>query len=428
MERSVKSPARLREEITPPADKSISHRSLLLNSIAAGQAHISNFLAAEDCLSTLSCLSALGVPIRREGTEVEITGRGNHGFTVPPHVLDAGNSGTTLRLMTGLLAAQPLKVTITGDVSLRARPMGRVIEPLKLMGAHIRGQVNDTRAPLTITGAALKGITYRLPVASAQVKSAILLAGLFASSETIIEQPALSRDHTERMLRAMGADLTVEGLKITLKPLKVPLNPLSITVPGDISSAAFWLVAGAIHPDAVVRLLGVGLNPTRDGIIEVLQSMGAGIIIENQRFGGDEPVADIVIRSGALRGVEIGGAMIPRIIDEIPVIAVAAAVAEGVTVIRDAAELRVKESDRIETTVEGLSKMGARIEERPDGMVIHGGRSLQGAECESHGDHRVAMALAVAGLIAEGETVIADAEAVDISYPDFWHHLEGLVG
>ncbi len=424
MEKTIRKPGTLKGEITPPADKSISHRSLILNSLAEGTAHISNFLPAEDCLSTLSCLQSLGVKIERNGGEVSIIGAGKKGFKAPAKTLDAGNSGTTMRLMTGILSACRFTSTITGDESLRSRPMGRVIEPLSLMGASISAQGN--KAPLTITGEDLHGINYRLPVASAQVKSAILLAALSAKGKTVIEEPIASRDHTERMLRAMGANLKSEGLIITLTPSSANLRPLNLRVPGDISSAAFWMVAGAIHPDARIRISNVGINPTRNGIIEVLQSMGAGIIIENHRAEGEEPVAELTIESSSLKGIEIGEDIIPRIIDEIPVIAVAASVARGKTTIRGASELRVKESDRISTTVAELSKLGARIEELPDGMIIHGVAKLVGSRCESHGDHRLAMSLAVAGLIARGETIISSAEAVNISYPGFWDDLEKI--
>ncbi|MFA4835923.1 MAG: 3-phosphoshikimate 1-carboxyvinyltransferase [Dehalococcoidia bacterium] len=428
MEQRVQHPRALKGEITTPADKSISHRSLMLNSIAAGEAHISNFLAAADCLSTLSCLEALGVKIQREGSNVVIFGVGERGFTKPKGILDAGNSGTTMRLLSGLLAAQPFTSAITGDASLRSRPMGRVIKPLSLMGAEITGQEGNTKAPLTIRGGKLHGIHYKLPVASAQVKSAILLAALFAEGETIIEEPAPSRDHTERMFRAMGINVRSEGPVVTVSPLLAPPSPVDIRVPGDISSAAFWLVAGAIHPNAQLRIKGTGTNPTRNGIIEVLQSMGANLRIEKEHLEGDEPVADILISSSSLKGIVIEGDMIPRLIDEIPVIAVAAAVADGTTIIRDASELRVKESDRIKTTVDELSRLGARIEELKDGMIIHGVSRLRGNLCSSHDDHRLAMALGIAGLIAEGETIISDAEAVNISYPRFWEDLSRVNG
>lgn len=426
MEQQIRSPQSLKGEIAPPPDKSVSHRSLIINSLAEGVARVSNFLTSADCLATLSCLKSLGVSIERNGSEVIITGRGIRGFQQPDGLLDARNSGTTMRLMTGLLASQPFTCTITGDESLRSRPMGRVIEPLNLMGAKIESCGN--RAPLTITGGSLHGIHYKLTVASAQVKSAILLAALTAEGQTVIEQPAPSRDHTERMLQAMGASVRIDDLNITLIGGGSPLKPLDMKIPGDISSAAFWMVAGVVHPHARIRLTNVGINPTRTGILEVLQSMNASIIIESQRLEGNEPVADLLIQSSKLRGIEIGGEVIPRLIDEIPAIAVAASQAEGTTVIRDAAELRVKESDRIHTTATELSRMGARIDEREDGMIIQGGTKLHGNRCNSHGDHRLAMTLAVAGLIAEGETVVDNSEAVEISYPEFWSEIKAFSG
>lgn len=428
MEQHIRKPRALEGAITPPPDKSISHRSLILNSLAEGQARVTNFLTAADCLSTLSCLRALGVEIERQGSTVTVHSRGAKGFREPKEILDAGNSGTTIRLLSGLLASQPFRCIITGDASLRSRPMGRVIEPLSLMGAIIRGHEGSQRAPLTIEGGKLHGIRYRMPVASAQVKSAILLAGLFADGETVIEEPAPSRDHTERMLRAMGAAVKTEGHVITLVPTHTPLRPLTLQVPGDVSSAAFWMVAGAVHPNARIKIRGVNMNPTRSGVIDILQSMGARLIIDSQHMEGDEPTADIEVQSSRLRAVSFGGEMIPRLIDEIPVLAVAASVAEGTTVIRDAGELRVKESDRIATTARELSRLGARIEELSDGMIIKGVPSLKGNRCDSHEDHRLAMALAVAGLIAEGETIISRAEAVDISYPEFWKDLGRLCG
>lgn len=426
MEQKVRQSRILRGEVTPPGDKSISHRALILNSIASGKAQISNFLPSADCFSTLSCLRALGTNIEHEADKIIVSGVGEKGFTEPEEILDAGNSGTTMRLLAGLMAPQPFESVITGDASLRSRPMGRIIEPLNLMGADVRGRDNNTKAPLTIKGGNLKGIRYRLPVASAQVKSAILLAALFAKGDTAIEQPGPSRDHTERMLQAMGANLNLEDSAITLSPLNTCLMPLDMRVAGDISSAAFWLVAGAAHPDARIKIFGVGINPTRSGIIEVLQSMGARLKIDNERFEGTEPVADISVESSSLKGTIIEGDIIPRMIDEIPAVAIAAAIADGTTVIRDAAELRIKESDRISTTAMELSRLGADIEELPDGIVVHGVSELRGARCDSHGDHRLAMMLGIAGLIAEKETVISSAEAVNISYPEFWKDLERM--
>jgi 3-phosphoshikimate 1-carboxyvinyltransferase len=421
----ISSPVSLSGEISLPGDKSISHRAVILNSLASGEVVLANFSPGADCLSTVNCLRGLGVKITQQSSTLEIKGVGKDGLSEPDEVLDAGNSATTMRLLTGLLAAQPFFSILTGDSSLRSRPMDRVIQPLRLMGANIWGRGGDKFAPLAIWGTKLRGITYSLPVASAQIKSAILLAGLFAQSETTVIEPDLSRDHTERLLQAMGAKLTQDSHTITVSPLTSPLKPINLDIPGDISSAAYWLVAGAIHPQAKIKLCGVGINPSRAGIIDVLLAMGAKLRIENQHWEGNEPVADLWIESSELRGIEIGGELIPRLIDEIPVIAVAASVARGTTVIRGAGELRVKETDRIRTVTVELTKLGAKILESPDGMEIYGGK-LTGAECSSYSDHRLAMALAVAGLVAEGKATIQGAEAVKYSYPSFWHDLEKL--
>lgn len=415
-------------EIYTPGDKSISHRAILFNSIARGEATVSNFSPAGDCLSTVACLQAVGAKIGRgrAAGEYFIEGVGEKGLREAEDVLDAGNSGTTIRIMAGLLAAHPLLSVITGDQSLRSRPMYRVIQPLRQMGAQIWGRCDDSQAPLVIKGGQLHGIRYHLPVASAQLKSAILMAALFAQGDTVLEEPMPSRDHTERLLKAMGAEINIAGTTITLSPSS--LDAVTVNVPGDISSAAFWLVAGAIHPQACIRLVNTGINPTRSGIIDVLHSMGADISVNNERVVNGEPVADLDVHSSDLAGIEIGGELIPRLIDEIPLIALAATIAHGRTVIRDAQELRVKESDRISSTVQELSRMGATIDELPDGMVIHGGSKLRGADCDSHHDHRLAMMLGVAALIAEGETVIDNAEAVDVSYPTFWSDLDRLSG
>lgn len=339
-------------------------------------------------------------------------------------VLDAANSGTTMRLMAGLLASQPFLSVLTGDPSLRSRPMGRVIQPLKLMGAKVMGRSNDTLAPLVIRGGHLKGIDYTLPVASAQVKSCLVLAGLRAGGKTSLRQPAPSRDHAERMLRNMGAEVEVKGLTLVIRPSR--LTAIDVKVPGDISAAAFWLVAAACHPNAEIRLLSVGVNPTRTGILETLQAMGARIRREGERIEGGEPIADLVVESSSLEGIEVGGDLIPRVLDELSVLAVAACFAKGTTIIKDARELRVKESDRVWTTVRELSRLGACIEERPDGMVIHGTGRLRGGRCQSHGDHRLAMALGVAALLSDGETLVNGAHAVRVSYPQFWQHVELL--
>ena len=346
----------------------------------------------------------------------------------PSDMLDAGNSGTSMRLLSGLLASQDFLSVLTGDGSLRSRPMGRIVQPLQQMGASIMGRGGDTLAPLAIRGGSLHSIEYEMPVASAQVKSCLMLAGLAASGPTVLHQPALSRDHTERMMTAMGARIETDELALTLHPAE--LQAVDVAVPGDISSAAFWMVAGLIHPNARVTITGVGLNPSRAGIIDALQMMGAGdsLLLENERVEGGEPVADVVASSASLKGIDLGGEIIPIMIDELPVLAVAACFAEGETVIRDATELRVKESDRIATTVSELTRLGGQLEPRDDGMVIHGVGRLSGSEVESHGDHRLAMSMAVAGLAASGETVIHGAEDASVSYPTFWEHLASLTG
>lgn len=418
-------PARLRGTITPPGDKSISHRAAIFNALADGQAVIENFLPGEDCLSTLRCLRSLGVsadvlPSESDSATLVVRGVGRNGLQESNDVLDCGNSGTTIRLLSGLLAAQPFFSVLTGDASIRRRPMGRIVQPLQQMGAQVWGRGGGLNAPLALRGGGLRGIRYEMPVASAQVKSALILAALFAEGETYLKEPAPSRDHTERMLRAMGADIDTADGWLRVAPLTEALRPLDMSIPADISAAAFWMVAACLHPDAEVRLLNVGVNPSRSGVIDVLQAMGADLRLEEERQRGGEPVADIVVRSSRLRGTVIEGEIIPRLIDEVPVLALAAALADGRTVIRDASELRVKESDRIATVASELTRLGARIEEQPDGMIIQGVGSLKGSECSSYGDHRLAMTLGVAAMVAQGATVIADAEAVAVSYPRFW--------
>ncbi|NLY38452.1 MAG: 3-phosphoshikimate 1-carboxyvinyltransferase [Firmicutes bacterium] len=416
-------PARLQGELVMPGDKSISHRAALIGSLARGDTEVQGFLAAQDCLSTLSCLRALGVSAVLRGDRLLIRGGGGV-FTAPRKPLDAGNSGTTARLLLGVLAAQQFETTLTGDPSLRKRPMDRVVEPLKRMGAQVEG--DGTRLPLRIRGGNLKPLTYTLPVASAQVKSALLLAGLQASGLTVIEEPFPSRNHTELMFEQFGVTVAVAGNRISIEGKQIPVAS-QVRVPGDISAAAFFLVAGAIVPRAVIKIKDVGINPTRRGIVDLLMEMGADIQIQNRRFWGKEEVADLLVRGGApLRAITVGGDAIPRVIDEIPILAVAAAHARGVTVIRDAAELRVKESDRIAALARELAKLGAEIEERPDGLVIEGGRPLTGAVVESGGDHRMAMALAVAGLAASGKTTVRGAEAIKISFPAFLSILRSL--
>ena len=427
--KKISPPKQLAGVVAIPGDKSISHRALILNSLAFGKSLIVNLSPGKDCLSTINCLRALGVKLEKQGGEapdILINGIGNTGLTEAKDVLDAGNSGTTMRLLSGVLSWQPFPSVLTGDISLRSRPMRRLIEPLRLMGAEIYGRADDSLAPLVIRGKKLHGVSYTLPVPSAQIKSAILLAGLCAHGDTIVEQPQLSRDHTERLLKLMGARIESDNTHISLTPLNTPLTAVDIHVPGDISSAAYWLVAGAIHPNANIKIVNCGINPTRTGIIDALIAMGARLKIENRRLEGNEPVADLYIESSRLKAIEIGGDIIPRLIDEIPLLAVAACVAEGKTVIRDANELRVKESDRIASTSQELSRLGAKIEELPDGMVIHGGQALFGEEVRSHGDHRLAMSLAIAGLVARGNTSIQNTRVAEISNPNFWEELNKL--
>lgn len=426
-------PRRLRGTATVPGDKSISHRAIILNSLATGQAVIDNFLTGADCLSTVACMQALGVPIERTGAVVTITGVGLAGLREPLNVLDCGNSGTTIRLLVGVLAGQPLFAVLSGDSSLNRRPQRRVVEPLRQLGAHVDGRDNGQFAPLAVHGARLQGGTYALPVASAQVKSALLLAALSGTGPLRLTGLLDSRDHTERMLRAMGVAISVDPTTILLEPPALAADPtvphpLSLRVPGDPSSAAFWWVAAAIHPKAQITTPDVCLNPTRTGALDVLRAMGANISITDEREEGSEPVGTVTVRSSQLRGTTIGGALIPRLIDELPVLAVAAACAEGETTVCDAHELRVKETDRIHTVVTGLHALGVQAEATADGFVVAGGAGgiLRGALLSSHGDHRLAMAWAVAALVARPETTIADADAVQISYPSFWETLATL--
>ena len=425
--RIITRPGKLGGELAVPGDKSISHRSLILNAMAHGTARISGLSNGEDVMSTMTCLRGMGVEITEGDASGEYTVRGK-GPTLeePSDILDAGNSGTSMRLLSGLLAAQPFMSVLTGDASLRSRPMRRIVDPLQRMGAQVLGRQSGSLAPLVISGGSLQGIEYDLPVASAQVKSCILLAGLAADGETLIHQPALSRDHTERMVAAMGATVEEDGLDLSLRP--GTLQAVDIAVPGDISSAAFWIVLGLCHRNSRVLVRGVGLNPSRTGIIDALEAMGASDSLQllDERSEGGEPVADVLVTAGELHGTEIGGDMIPRILDEVPILAVAACFASGETVIRDAGELRVKESDRIATTVAELSRLGADIEAREDGMVIRGTGRLLGAACQSHGDHRLAMAMAVCGLLAEGETEVHGAADASVSYPGFWDDLDLL--
>lgn len=415
----------LHGEITVPGDKSISHRAVMLGALANGTTHITGFLMGEDCLSTIDCFRKMGVSIDVSDKEVVVEGVGLHGLTAPECELYTGNSGTTTRLLSGILAGQSFTSTMNGDATIQRRPMGRVMKPLREMGASIEGK-DDNFCPLTMHPSELHGIEYRLPVASAQLKSAILLAGLYAEGQTTVIEPAPSRDHTERMFRALGVEIETNGNVITLNPPE-DLHAVDIAVPSDISSAAYFLVAGAIVPGSELTIKNVGVNPTRTGIIDVLRDMGADITESNFRDDA-EPVCDLTVRYSRLHGTEIGGAIIPRLIDELPVIAVAAAFAEGETVIRDAQELKVKESNRIASMVAELSKAGVDVEETDDGMIVRGGEKPHGASFETCKDHRIAMSLAILGLAAEGASRIDEPEVVAISYPDFFGTIEKLGG
>jgi 3-phosphoshikimate 1-carboxyvinyltransferase len=421
---------RLAGRIAVPGDKSVSHRAALLGGVATGITEVHGFLEGADCLATLAAVSALGVEVTRKAPgDYLIRGAGLDGLAEPDGVIDCGNSGTSARLLLGLLAGQPFTTTLTGDESLRQRPMERVVEPLTRMGARVIGRQGGRRLPLAITGRrGLEPIRHASPVASAQVKSAVLLAGLSASGPVSVVEPAPSRDHTERMLAAFGAQVTVEGTTVTVRP-GAPLTGRPVRVPGDISSAAFFLVAGALARDGEVTIEGVGTNPTRTGVLDVLAAMGAEVRADATPAEG-EPLADLTVRPGRLRGTTIAGPLVPRTIDELPVLAVAAAVADGVTELRDAAELRVKESDRLRAVAVELTKMGAAIEERPDGLRVvgSGGRPLRGARVASWGDHRLAMALIVAGLIADGPTVVEGIDCIGTSYPDFVPTCQRLAG
>jgi 3-phosphoshikimate 1-carboxyvinyltransferase len=414
-------------ELEVSGDKSITHRALLLGAIGEGTTIIHNGSKGQDCLSTACCLKQLGVDIKTESSgSIVIHGKGAHGFDESEEVLDCGNSGTTMRLLAGLLSGQDLFSVLTGDASLRQRPMSRVIEPLRLMGAEIQARANGRFSPLAITGAALHGIDYELPVASAQVKSAVLLAGLRARAGTTVTDAFATRDHTERMLKYFGADLTVTEHKVRITPGN--LKGQELAVPGDISSAAFFMSLALISKTSEIHLRNIGVNPTRTGIIEALRSMGAEIGISNERMVANEPVADISARSSPLKGTEINGRLIPRLIDELPVIAVVATQADGTTIVQNARELRVKETDRIKAIVGELKKMGAHIQELEDGYVVEGRTKLKAAVCESFNDHRIAMALTVAGLIAEGTTIVKNADCIGISFPEFVSLFQGVAG
>lgn len=422
----------LKGTVTVPGDKSISHRAVMFGALAQGTTEVTHFLQGADCLSTIRCFRQMGIDIiNHEATScVTIHGKGLHGLSRPADVLNVGNSGTTTRLITGILCGQDFDCMIDGDDSICSRPMGRILTPLSMMGADIISRKDNGCAPLAINQAMgrtnrLKGIHYPSPVASAQVKSCILLAGMYADGETSVTEPALSRNHTELMLSEFGAVITSRDNTATIQP-EPKLTGREISVPGDISSAAFFIAAGLIVPNSEILLKSVGINPTRDGILRVCRQMGADIRLENIRDNGGEPTADIIVKHSELTGTEIGGEIIPTLIDEIPAIAVLACTAKGRTVIKDAGELKVKESNRINVMVENLSRMGADVVATDDGMIIHGGKPLHGAIIDSRLDHRIAMSFAVASLIAEGETTILDAQCVDISYPDFYSELRSL--
>jgi 3-phosphoshikimate 1-carboxyvinyltransferase len=418
----VKPSLGLRGEIVLPGDKSLSHRSVIFSAIAEGDTVINGFLIGEDTVNTARALQAMGIAFEGMGSKsIIVHGKGLDGLLEPSGALDLGNSGTGMRLLAGLLSGQSFFSVLTGDQYLRKRPMARIVEPLRRMGAVIDGRSNGNLAPLAIRGGGRKtqSIDFISPVASAQVKSAVLLAGLYADGETSIDEPSKSRDHTERMLRFFGVGLKEKGTLVKLHGRQALRPQGPIDIPSDISSAAFFLVAACIVPGSDLTIKNVGVNPTRTGIIEILSAMGGDISFENPRDQAGEPVADLRVRYRKLRAVEIGGTLIPRAIDEIPVLSVAASYAEGTSIIRDASELRVKESDRIATTVAELKKMGAYVTERPDGMEITGKETLDGAICESHGDHRIAMSLAVAGLAARGETVVRDTDWIETSFPGF---------
>ena len=426
MESTVRKIQPLRAEIRVPGDKSISHRAAMLAALSGGPCRISNYLSGEDCLGTLAVLRQLGVRVVSAGIDTFVVEGVSGHFRAPADDLDCGNSGTTMRLMSGLLAAQPFRCRMTGDASLSRRPMGRIMEPLGRMGARLIAEGEGGRPPLVIEGAGISGIEYALPVASAQVKSAVLLAGLLASGTTTVIEPVRTRDHTERMLDYFGVPVQREGDRISVTAGHLPAAR-DFVVPGDISSAAFWLVAAAAQRGSRLVINDVGLNPTRTGILDVLRRMGAGLTVTPPGSAGGEPRGSIEVAGAGMHGTVIEGAEIPNVIDELPVLAVAGALAEGTTTIRDAAELRVKESDRLAVVAHHLQEMGADVTEHPDGMEIRGGRPLRGARLQSCGDHRIAMAFSIAGLFASGETVIEDTGCVETSYPGFAACMEELM-
>jgi 3-phosphoshikimate 1-carboxyvinyltransferase len=421
----------LKGEITPPPDKSISHRAIMFASIADGKSIVKNFLRAEDPISTMNAFRMMGIEIEEKaGNELVIHGKGLYGLREPFDVIDCGNSGTTVRLISGILSGNPFFSVLTGDDSLKQRPMARVINPLKEMGADISARNGDKYLPMAIKGKVLKAINYNMPVASAQVKSCLILAGLYADGTTIITEPQKSRDHTERMLRAMGAEIEVEGLTIKVKgegSRVKGLQPIDITIPSDFSSAAFFIAGALIVPNSEILIRNVCVNPTRTGLLEVIKNMGGAVRIENTRDVSGEPVADIYCKSaGSLKAVKISGDIMPSLIDEFPILCVLATQADGITEIRGAEELRVKESDRIKAMATELKKLGVELEEYPDGISIKGKTSLKGATVESYHDHRIAMSLAIAALVAEGTMTINNPSCVDISFPGFFEELKRI--
>ncbi|MBR1692912.1 MAG: 3-phosphoshikimate 1-carboxyvinyltransferase [Lachnospiraceae bacterium] len=417
---------RLKGEVTVPGDKSISHRAIMFGAISEGLTEVTNFLEGADCLSTISCFEKLGIEIERNASHILVRGKGLCGLQKPSEVLDAGNSGTTTRLISGILAAQSFETTLTGDASIRRRPMRRIITPLSMMGAQIESLGANDCAPLRITGSPLHGIRYESPVASAQVKSAILLAGLYADAPTSVIEPSISRNHSEILLRYFGAEVHTTDTTVTIQPAG-RLVGQKVSVPGDISSAAYFIAAGLLVPNSEILIRNVGINHTRDGILRVAKEMGGDITLLNEVASEGEPTADILVRSSHLHGVTIGGSLIPTLIDEVPIIAVMAAFAEGQTIIRDAGELKVKESNRIDVMVTNLGRMGCDIAATDDGMIINGGRTLKGAVIDSNLDHRIAMSFAIAALLADGETQIQGSDCVKISYPSFYQDLQALM-
>lgn len=415
----------LKGQIQVPGDKSISHRAIMLGSLAKGTTEITNFLQGADCLSSMACFQNMGIEISNQNNSVIVHGKGLHGLSKPSEMLDVGNSGTTTRLMSGILAAQPFTCSLNGDASIQKRPMKRIIEPLSQMGAHIESIRDNGCAPLKIIGQPLHGIHYHSKVASAQVKSCILFAGLYADGETSVTEPYVSRNHTELMLSYFGGNVRTEGTTATVLP-EPELVGQKVIVPGDISSAAYFIAAALIVPGSELLIQNVGINPTRDGILRVCKQMGADITLINENNVKGEPSADLLVRYSSLHGTEIGGELIPTLIDELPIIAVLASYAEGKTVIKDAQELKVKESNRIDVMVSNLSKMGVDIQATDDGMIIQGGKQLHGAVIDSNLDHRIAMSFAIAALQADGKTEILGSECVTISYPGFYQDLQNI--